>query len=370
MFRSFELVLGRMLIVVTFGKELEIALLGLARMILPQEATIASAYAYVELQLAAILKPRDGYFTISASLTPNSFLLTKDCHLTGGFAFSLWFGNNPHAGDFVVTIGGYHPAFSPPPWYPQVAPVGFNWPVNKAVTIKGGAYFALTPSAIMAGGSLEVLFHAGDLRAWLTAYANLLIRWKPFWFSASIGISIGVSYRLDLGFTTLNLTVELGATLDMTGPPISGIAHVHWYIISFDIPFGADPSTKPKLDLDWDQFQALLPNTAGHHSPPVNSLTAATAPAALVLGIHCNRGLLPEDQSGSAWIVRGDELIFTTSSAIPLSGIQLSATAVTMPGGVPSTINIRPMGLSGLHVTQTLTLTPSTVSRSRISPHG
>ena len=53
-------------------------------------------------------------------LAPSSFLLDPACHLTGGFAFCLWFGDNPHAGDFVVTIGGYHPAFAPPSYYPVV----------------------------------------------------------------------------------------------------------------------------------------------------------------------------------------------------------------------------------------------------------
>src|SRR4029077_9028650 len=117
---------------------------------------------------------------------------------TGGFAFCIWFGNNPHVGDFVVTIGGYHPAFSPPTGYPLVSPLVFNWPLRGGVTVKGGAYFAITPSAAMAGGSLQVLFHEGDLQAWFIAYANLLVRWNPFYFTANIGVSIGASFRLNL----------------------------------------------------------------------------------------------------------------------------------------------------------------------------
>lgn len=357
MFRSFELVLGRVLLVVKFGKEFEVALLGMASMSLPQGSTKANAYAYVELQLEAVFKPDEGFFRIVASLTPNSYLLTKDCRLTGGFAFCLWFGSNPHAGDFVLTVGGYHPAFVVPAWYPKVAPVGFNWAVGGGVTIKGSAYFALTPSAAMAGGSLEVLYQSGALRAWFTAYANLMIRWKPFYFTASIGISIGASYRLNLLFTTVTISVELGATLDLWGPPTGGVVHIHWSIISFSVSFGADPVAPSQMTLDWKDFQSLLPN----NNPPRAKLQAApaalTAPTGspVLLNVNINSGLAREEANG-LWVVRADEFVFTTQSAVPASGIQLGSKSLPMPAGAPAKIDIRPMKLKGVNSTQTVTL--------------
>lgn len=350
LFRSFELVLGRMMLVATFGKDLEIALLGLASMSLPQGAPPAETYAFVELQLEAVLKPDDGFFGVFASLTPNSYLLTKDCHLTGGFAFCLWFGDNPHAGDFVVTVGGYHPAFVPPAWYPKVAIVGFNWPISGDLTVKGGAYFALTPTAVMAGGNLEVLFHAGNLRAWFIAYANLLIRWKPFQFLASIGVSLGASYRLNLLFTTVTITIELGATVDMGGPPTGGVVHIHWYIISFSISFGGGLPDFGATKLTWPDLQSLLP------ADPSNPSTPA------VLDVQINQGLSRKDSASGAWIVRGDELVFTTHTAVPASQINLNgsntspalAAAADAP---PAGINIRPMELSNVQSVHSITVT-------------
>lgn len=357
MFRSFELVLGRVLLVVKFGKEFEVALLGMASMSLPQGSTKANAYAYVELQLEAVFKPDEGFFRIVASLTPNSYLLTKDCRLTGGFAFCLWFGNNPHAGDFVVTVGGYHPAFVVPSWYPKVAPVGFNWAVGGGVTIKGSAYFALTPSAAMAGGSLEVLYQSGALRAWFTAYANLMIRWKPFYFTASIGISIGASYRLNLLFTTVTISVELGATLDLWGPPTGGVVHIHWSIISFSVSFGAGPVAPSQMTLDWKGFQSLLPNNNPPRAKLQSAPAALTAPegSPVLLSVNINSGLAREEANG-LWVVRADEFVFTTQSAIPASGIQLGSKALPMPAGAPAKIDIRPMKLTGVSSTQSVTL--------------
>jgi hypothetical protein len=366
MFTSFELVLGHALLAVEFGDEFEVALLGLASTSLPQGAT-TDAYAYIELQLEIIFKPDDGYFGLTASLTPNSFVIVKECHLTGGFAFCLWFGSNPHAGDFVVTVGGYHPAFVVPDWYPRPARVGFNWQVDSDVTIKGGAYFALTPCAVMAGGSLEVLFQSGAIKAWFTAYADLLITWKPFHFNADIGISIGASVRVDLLFTTVTLSFELGATLELWGPPTGGIAHVHLYIVSFSVPFGAGGGGGPPDPLVWDDFTALLPqpskDAATAPAAMRTAMPAATpATAPLVLGVQANRGLTRQDSSGT-WYVRADELIFSTESAVPATAVSFGGggTPALAPGATaitpPAAINIRPMAASGVTSAHSLTLT-------------
>jgi hypothetical protein len=359
MFTSFELVLGHALLAVEFGDEFEVALLGLASTSLPQGAT-TDAYAYIELQLEMIFKPDDGYFGLTASLTPNSFVIVKECHLTGGFAFCLWFGPNKHAGDFVVTVGGYHPAFVVPDWYPRPARVGFNWQVDSDVTIKGGAYFALTPCAVMAGGSLEVLFESGSIKAWFTAYADLLITWKPFHFKADIGISIGASVRVDLLFTTVTLTFELGATLELWGPPTGGIAHIHLSIVSFSVPFGASEGGGPPPPLVWEDFTALLPQPK--EGTKNLAASANTTPPPLVLGVQANRGLTRQDSSGK-WFVRADELIFSTESAVPATAVnfQGGGTPTLAPGATPITppgsINIRPMAASGVTSAHSVALT-------------
>ncbi|CAM4344767.1 DUF6603 domain-containing protein [Corallococcus exiguus] len=362
MFRSFELILGRALVVVTFGHGFEVALLGLASASLPQGASPDSAYAYAELQLEATLDVDGGTFSVLASLTPNSFLLTRALRLTGGFGFCLWFGKSQYAGDFVLAIGGYHPAFTIPDWYPRPARVGYNWSVSSAVVVKGGSYFALTPTAIMAGGSLEVLFHAGDLRAWFTAYADIMIRWKPFFFQADIGVGIGASYRLNLGFTSVTLSVELDATLTLWGPPTGGTVHIDLAICSFNISFGADPPDSSALRLDWSRMKTLLPTATGQAAP-----TAAQADSRepAILTREIGRGLIRRD--GDIWIVRADELMFTTHSAVPASCLQYSYTVpgssestanktFPRPSSAPASINIRPMGLAGVTATHTVRL--------------
>lgn len=322
-FTSFSIVTANALLVAEFGNEFQLALIGLATMRLPQAGPVT--YVYVELQLLAVFKPQEGFFGISALLTPNSFVIDPACHLTGGFAFYIWFAGD-HEGDFVVTIGGYHPAFSPPAWYPQEPRVGFNWSLDSKVSVSGGAYFALTPSAAMAGGSLQVLFQDGNLKAWFTAYADMLVYWKPFHFIASIGISVGVSYHVKIWFISKTFKVELGASLDLWGPPTGGKVRVSWWIISFTVSFGAS-RTDDSNPLPWPEFQTLLPK-----APDVSKIIV-------------NTGLLREEQDfndgTSRWVVRPSEFRFSTQSAIPLTQILLGN--ATDPFKQSDPLNIRLM---------------------------
>lgn len=62
---------------------------------------------YCEIDMHACMNFVDGYFLCEAALAPTSFLLVPQCHLYGGFALCYWFGNNPHAGDWVFSVGQY-----------------------------------------------------------------------------------------------------------------------------------------------------------------------------------------------------------------------------------------------------------------------
>jgi hypothetical protein len=343
-FTSFEMVHTRALLIAEFGLDLQFALVGLSTLRLPTEGT--EQFAYVELQVEAVLKPQAGFFGVTAQLSPNSFVLAPECRLTGGFAFYVWFGRD-HYGDFVLTLGGYHPAFERPDHYPLEPRVGFHWPVSDLVTIEGEAYFALTPSCVMAGGALRVLFHSGGLRAWLVATADFLIGWKPFCYEVDLHVSIGVSYRLDLGFLQKTLSVELGAQLHLEGPPTYGSAHISWWVLSFTIPIGAPPKLQDEVR-DWTYVAGLLPDA---------DLCRVTVQAGLLPGRDTSQGHKGDD---GPWLVRADGLRLATECAVPASRLVLGAHPhddVATPQHPPA---LRPLGLHALTSTHTLHVTGPT----------
>ena len=306
-FTSFEVVDTRALLIAEFGRELQLALVGLSKLRLPQEG---EEFAYLELELEAVLKPQEGFFGLSAELSPNSFVISPACRLTGGFAFYVWFAGD-HAGDFVLTLGGYHPQFTPHDWYPKEPRLALSWPVSDLVTIAGEAYFALTPSCVMGGGGLRVLFHDGALQAWLTASADFLVAWKPFRYSAQAGVSVGVSYRVDWWWLKKTFSVELGAQLSMWGPPTGGRARISWWVISFTVGFGPDPPAADAVKT-WSQFAPLLPAAADLCKVTIQS------------------GLLPGKVDGDP-VVRADSLQLVTECAVPAARLELAGRATKQP---------------------------------------
>ena len=82
----------------------------------------------------------------------------------------------------MLTVGGYHSDFKVPAHYTQMQQVprlAINWQVSSALSIKGDAYFALTPSALMAGAPLVVVDESARIKVSqpLRAFTN------PKWHS-------------------------------------------------------------------------------------------------------------------------------------------------------------------------------------------
>src|SRR6202521_624599 len=320
-FTSFELVKSNVVVTAIVTGDFQAAILGVSRIKLGQSGP---QFAYAELGLSVVVHPSAGFLGISAVLSPNSYILTQDCHLTGGFAFWIWY-SACHAGDFVVTLGGYHPAFEKPAHYPDEPRLGFSWQVDSNITIQGDSYFALTQSCAMGGGSLDVEFHSGDLRAWFRAHADFLFTWKPFYFIGDIGISIGASYKLDLMFMWVTLSIELGADLEIWGTPTGVVVHISWFIISFSIGFVAD-KLEPDGFRNWDEFTTLLPQKQTTNAPAAKRTRATAAadvtPPPILITPAISGGLVTavKDASGNDdWLVRGDAMTFAVSTAFPLT---------------------------------------------------
>ncbi len=327
-FTSFEMLQSFALVVVEFGTDLEIALIGTTVASIPTGDPRPLVYA--ELDLLVRILPDDGLVSVEAKLSSNSYLLDTACHLTGGFAFYIWFGSNEHAGDFVVTLGGYHPNFVPPDYYPTVPRLGFNWVVSSELTIKGGMYFALTPTCLMAGGSLEALWQSGDLKAWFDVGANFLIAWKPYHYEAEMYLNFGVSYTFKIDILgakiTKNISVSLGADLSIWGPPFSGTAHIHLWIISFTVNFGAGASTTPP-PISWADFESsFLPPTSGKGQALTAMLADATpvpnnqpvASARVLSGLVKDLDPTASDNPDEiSWIVQPHGTSLQTNTLIP-----------------------------------------------------
>jgi hypothetical protein len=323
------------LAVVQWGNELEISLLGLARLKQPSDPS-AKPICYIELQILMSIKPSEGTFKLQGLLTSNSWVFNKDCKLTGGFAVFVWYGG-PHAGDFVVTFGGYHPRFKRPDHYPVVPRFALNWQVSSQLSVKGSGYLAFTPSCGMAGAKLEAVFRSNRVTVWFTAYFDVIVNWNPFYFDAEIGVSLRVEVKLFL-FT---LKVTISAMLKMWGPPVGGIARIEISVITLEIPFGARRETAPEPIESWQRFceSFLNPSAADKKAAadanlwkaPIthaNLVSGRSKAAGLPVNAQAQQEAKPQD---GAWKVRPDQLELGATAAVPVTTLNVGNVKTNSP---------------------------------------
>jgi hypothetical protein len=240
-------------VMVQFGKSIMLSIAAVATADIPTLKADAK-FAHIELGILVMVDFDYGVLKAEAQLSPNSYVLHPDCHLTGGFGLYYWF-DAPHSdqsktGDFVFTLGGYHQAFDVPAGYPNPPRLGISWSLGRSLSITGQAYFAITPKACMGGGRLHASFSAGPIEAWFDVFADFLINYKPFHFIAKAGISVGVRIQIDILFISTSISVEIGADLTLWGPPVAGLIHVNFWITSFDIAFGGQEDKQYPLSLE------------------------------------------------------------------------------------------------------------------------
>jgi len=337
-FSSFKMADSFALFTVAFGNRLQFALLGVTTFTVPAGTPKDKSAMYAELAIRAVLDPDAGIFSFEGRLTQNSYLFSKEIRLVGGFAFFVWFGNSNNAGDFVISLGGYHPDFKPPSHYPVVPRIGIVGKIANVLTITGEAYLALTPSCLMAGLKLGAVFENDYVTAAFVAYADFLIAWAPFHYDARIGIGIAVVLRFLRSFK-----LEISADLHIWGPPFAGTARVTFWLASFSVEFGDQSSKKPD-PLTWPAFRkAFLPPR-----PDIDE------DHALLDTIRIREGMFREVKKGQVTyrVVNPHELMIETESVVPCSELKMGDKSSIDA----RKIGIRPMAARSLSSVHTVTL--------------
>ena len=247
-FTSFALVDGVAVVSVQIGDGLEVALLGLARIALPRPQV---ALVSLELGLVARFSSKEGVLWVQAQLTDNSWLLYRDVRLTGGFAFVVWF-NGPNRGQFVLTMGGFHPRFRRA-GYPEVPRLGLQWRVGPFITVKGESYFALTSEAIMAGVRVEVSARFGPAWAQVVFAADGIVFFDPFHFEVEAYASISAGVTIDVWIGEITISISIGARILVAGPQFHGKATFSVGPVELEVEFG-ESNQPPRPLLPWGDF--------------------------------------------------------------------------------------------------------------------
>ncbi|KAF5555349.1 transcriptional activator srcap [Fusarium mexicanum] len=350
--RACEAIDMRAVATVALGpNQTDIGLIARATATLPRRASPDKALVLIDLSVVGKLDLVNGELSVDGLINPTSFILNKDCRPSGGFAIRSWFGkNNPHSGDWVVSFGGYHPMYQVPAHYPRPQRLGISWTLSSNLRVTGNAYAAITPGAIMAGGMLQAVFSAGPLGAHFDAHADFLVNLKPLYYVADMAVSAGVYYEIRVWRFRKKISVNVGASLHLEGPPIHGKVHFDLSVVSFTVSFGSGTSEGKKA-ISLRELMDLVLQEAGDTRRKEDNV---------ILNPHtftAVSGLLGDDKKKSdtvnkappnkvtaekeRWHVRSDNFIFSVRSAVPTNSIGIEGRGASQYTG--NSIISRPM---------------------------
>ncbi|GAA2692067.1 DUF6603 domain-containing protein [Streptomyces lunalinharesii] len=345
-FTSFEFLAGRALALVEFGDDLSVGLFALLRATFPSRLKTGDAvYAQIEIAMRALYQRGPGLLSFTALLTDNSYVLNPSFKLTGGLAVYVWSPPEPgkgpdRSGDFVITLGGYHPLYHPPAHYPRVPRLGASWALSGAVSITSAVYLAVTPGSLMLGSNTAIVFDGGWVRAWFVARFDGYLQWtNPPKYDFRIGVRIGFAADISIGLIHFTVRAEVAADCHVWGDPFGGRATVHAGPVSFTVAFGSAEAKGRAVA--WADFQRQLP-------PPLK---------ASVVG-----GLLAAPRTPGVatqpWTVATDGFSFTTTGVAPATSLLIGRPCGTTEE-IKSTsdkVAIRPLKATGVTSTHTVTV--------------
>ncbi|KAJ9607108.1 hypothetical protein H2200_008180 [Cladophialophora chaetospira] len=295
---------------------------------------------YIELLIKVELNFIDGYIAADATLAPASHVYVPEARLTGSGSFYSWFAPNSHAGDWVVSVGGYHRAYAIPSHYPQPARLGLNFTVGDNIQIIGTGYIAVTPKCAMAGGTLHMSLSVGPVDAYCDLALDVFVNFKPFYFVASISLSVGVDCDIDLLFIHFHVSIHIGSDLTVWGPKsFGGLAHVDFWFFGFDIHFGGGRNTGGAASLA-DFYKMVMTPGPKSDPPPTDGKSAGNPYMAqhkysIEAGIFpvkpdpdpspdpTKQPAFPDTGANSDWIVQAGTLQFRIDCDFALSSAKI-----------------------------------------------
>jgi hypothetical protein len=176
------------LVSVSLGLIIEIpgnvAILGVLKVVLPTEDA-----ALVRLQVnfaGAIEFDKKRLYFFAALFDSRVVFIT----IEGEMGLLVAFGDNP---DFVVSVGGFHPQFTPPPLpfpTPRRISVSLINTDYARVVIEG--YFAVTSNTVQFGARAEMFFGLDALNVQGELSFDALFQFSPFHFVIQISASFSV----------------------------------------------------------------------------------------------------------------------------------------------------------------------------------
>lgn len=180
-----------------------VAIMGVIQMALPDEA---APLIDIKVNFLGTFDSEAKLITFDAELYDSRIAFLG---LSGSMAFRLGWGNNSV---FILSIGGFHPKFKPPPVsLPPMNRLTITIINTSNLKLYFECYTAVTSNTFQIGARINAMAKAIGFKAEATIGFDALFQFSPFYFDTSIYGSASISFKGKSLFS-------VGITINLTGP--------------------------------------------------------------------------------------------------------------------------------------------------------
>ena len=199
------------------------AILGVLKVILPDEN---AALLQLKVGFIGAYEPDRERAWFFATLYDSRVLVMT---IEGGMGVLIAWGG---ASNFVISVGGFHPQFQPPPLpFPTPDRLSINILNYPLARIRVMAYFAVTSNTVQFGAHAELFFGFDSVKLEGHLGLDALFQFSPFYFIVQISASISLKV-----FGVGLFSVRLKGSLEGPTPwRIAGTASVSILFFSIDV---------------------------------------------------------------------------------------------------------------------------------------
>jgi hypothetical protein len=247
------------------------AILGILRAALPADDV---AILVLQVNFAGVLEFDKQRFYFYATLFDSHVLFIT---LSGSMGVLFAYGNDAN---FVLSVGGFHPQFNPPPLpFPAPQRISIDLINESFARIHADGYFAVTTNTVQFGTHSDFFFGFSGCSISGSSGFDALIQFSPFHFIAEISTQFSVKV-FGVGVYGVGIDVSL------SGPTpwhVHGTASLSFFFFSIDIGIDFTWGDNPNTTLPPIQVMPILVAEA---QKPSNWKTALPANVKLLVTLR------------------------------------------------------------------------------------
>jgi len=267
-----NIIRGEIGIFIEIPEPIRASIMGQISAILPEED---NPIVVLNLDVLGIIRPSKKKITIDSVLYDSRILYLN---LFGDAAIWLKWGKNPQ---FIMSLGGFHPKFTPPPGFPKLQrlTLALNW--GNTLFMLFQFYMAITPNSLQFGTKFDITIKWGKAVITGGMSFDALFYFSPFSFEVDItGYVVAKAFGKELSNIRLYFNLSGPTPWHAIGSARFKILFVK-FKVDFDIIKGSVRTIDPIPAVDpWIPLKKALERRQAWSSslPPTRNMVESLRP--------------------------------------------------------------------------------------------